>query len=58
MVEHALVSLSAVFILGIAAQWLGWRLRIPSILVLLVFGILAGPVVGWIDPDALLGELL
>jgi NhaP-type Na+/H+ or K+/H+ antiporter len=58
MVEHTLVSLSAVVILGIAAQWLGWRLRIPSILLLLVFGILAGPVLGWINPGKLLGPLL
>ncbi len=58
MVEHTLVSLSAVVILGIAAQWMGWRLRIPSILVLLVFGILAGPILGWINPDTLLGPLL
>ncbi len=58
MVEHALVSLSAVVILGIAAQWMGWRMRIPSILVLLVFGIVAGPVLGWINPEELLGSLL
>lgn len=58
MVEHTLVSLSAVIILGIAAQWLGWRLRIPSILMLLVFGVLAGPVFGWINPGTLLGPLL
>jgi NhaP-type Na+/H+ or K+/H+ antiporter len=58
MVEHTLVSLAAVLILGIAAQWLGWRFRIPSILVLLIFGILAGPVFGWINPGVLLGPLL
>lgn len=58
MVEHTLVSLSVVIILGIAAQWLGWRLRIPSILMLLVFGVLAGPVFGWINPGKLLGPLL
>jgi NhaP-type Na+/H+ or K+/H+ antiporter len=58
MVEHSLISLSAVVILGISAQWLGWRLRIPSILMLLVFGILAGPVLGWINPGELLGSLL
>src|SRR5574340_402740 len=58
MVERAMISLSAVVILGIAAQWLGWRLRIPSILMLLVFGIVAGPVLGWIHPDELLGSLL
>ena len=58
MVEHTLIGLSLVVILGIAAQWLGWRMRIPSILVLLVFGILAGPVLGWINPGELLGPLL
>ena len=58
MVEHALVSLSAVVILGIAAQWLGWRVRIPSILLLLVFGIVAGPILGWIHPGEPLGSLL
>lgn len=58
MVEHSLIGISAVVVLGIAAQWLGWRLRIPSILLLLVFGIVAGPVLGWIDPGSLLGPLL
>lgn len=58
MVEHTLVSLSAVVVLGIAAQWMGWRFRIPSILLLLILGILAGPVFGWIDPGELLGPLL
>ncbi len=58
MVEHSLVSISAVVILGISAQWLGWRMRIPSILLLLIFGILAGPVFGWINPGDLLGTLL
>lgn len=58
MVEETLVSLSAVVVLGITAQWLGWRMRIPSILLLLIFGILAGPVLGWIKPDEMMGPLL
>jgi len=58
MFEPLLVSLSAVLVLGIFAQWLGWRLRLPSILLLLVFGILAGPVTGLIRPGTLLGPLL
>jgi NhaP-type Na+/H+ or K+/H+ antiporter len=58
MEEHALIALSSVVVLGIAAQWLGWRARIPSILLLLIFGIVAGPVTGWIRPDELLGPLL
>ncbi len=44
--------------LGIAAQWLAWRLRLPSILVLLLVGFLAGPVTGFLNPDALLGDLV
>ncbi len=56
--EHFLLSLSAVAVLGISAQWLGWRLRLPSILLLLVFGIVAGPVTGFIQPEALFGNLL
>jgi NhaP-type Na+/H+ or K+/H+ antiporter len=51
-------SLAALLVLGVAAQWAGWRLRIPSIVLLLTLGILAGPVTGLLDPDALLGELL
>jgi NhaP-type Na+/H+ or K+/H+ antiporter len=56
--HHILLSLAAIFIFGVVAQWLAWRLRIPSILLLLGFGILAGPILGFIDPDALLGPLL
>ena len=58
MIESLLVSLSAIAVLGISAQWIGWRYSIPSILLLLVFGIVAGPVTGFLDPDALLGDLL
>lgn len=58
MVEETLISLSAVVVLGITAQWLGWRLRMPSILLLLIFGILAGPVLGWIKPNEMMGPLL
>jgi len=43
---------------GLGAQWLAWRLRLPSILLLLLAGLLVGPVAGWLDPDELLGDLL
>ncbi|MFG0333620.1 MAG: cation:proton antiporter [Maioricimonas sp. JB049] len=58
MTEHLLVALTGVFVLGSLAQWIAWRLRLPSILLLLVFGFLAGPVTGLINPDELLGDLL
>lgn len=44
--------------LGIAAQWLAWRLHIPAIMLLLTAGILAGPLTGILHPDRLLGDLL
>ena len=58
MDEHILVGLSAVVALGISAQWFAWRTKLPAILVLLIFGIVAGPVTGWINPDELLGDIL
>jgi CPA1 family monovalent cation:H+ antiporter len=53
-----MAPLVLILILGIAAQWLAWRLRIPSILLLLLFGLLAGPVLHLLDPNTLLGPLL
>ncbi|UCD94749.1 MAG: sodium:proton antiporter [Candidatus Zixiibacteriota bacterium] len=58
MSEHLLVGLASIIVLGIIAQWLGWRLRLPSILLLLVFGIIAGPISGVLHPDELFGDLL
>ena len=43
--------------LGAGSQWLAWRLRIPSILVLLAVGFVAGPVTGLFQPDEVLGAL-
>ena len=57
--EEILFNLAAIFLLGIGAQWLSWWLRLPSILLLLTFGFLAGPVFGHIAPDEVFpGELL
>ncbi len=59
MHDENLLSVIAVVIgLGTIAQWLAWRLKLPSILLLLSFGILAGPVFHFIDTDALLGDTL
>ncbi|MGW8367434.1 MAG: cation:proton antiporter [Gammaproteobacteria bacterium] len=53
-----LVVLSAIFVAGFACQWIAWRVKLPSILFLLLTGILAGPALGWLNPDELLGDLL
>jgi CPA1 family monovalent cation:H+ antiporter len=53
-----LILLSAIFVAGFACQWIAWRVKLPSILFLLLTGIFAGPVMGWLNPDQLLGDLL
>jgi len=51
-------SLVAVIVLGVVCVWLAWRVRLPSILLLLVCGLIVGPGTRLIDPDALLGALM
>jgi len=58
MTEYILLTLALVSFLGILSQWLSWYIKQPSIIFLLLFGIVIGPVAGLFDPDALMGELL
>ncbi len=58
MSEDILFGIATIIVLGMVAQWLAWRLGLPSILVLLIFGFTAGPVTGLLHPDELLGDLL
>ena len=58
MNDTLLYVIAAVIVLGIAAQWLSWRLKLPSILALLVIGIVAGPVTDILRPDEMFGEIL
>ena len=53
-----LLGLGGVGLASLASQWLAWRLRLPAILFLLLCGILAGPVLGWLDPSEIFGPLL
>lgn len=53
-----LLALTGIIVAGIAAQWLAWRVKVPAILFLLMIGVLLGPMLGWLNPDQLLGDLL
>ncbi len=54
-----MVAITALLGLGMVAQVAAWRLRLPSILLLLGTGFACGPSgLGWIDPDWMLGEHL
>jgi NhaP-type Na+/H+ or K+/H+ antiporter len=58
MHQNVIIGIGSILILGILAQWIGWRLKLPAILPLLIIGFLAGPVTGLLHPDEWLGELL
>ncbi len=58
MNDTTLIDLAAIGVIGIACQWFAWWIRLPAILFLLLAGILAGPVSGWLQPEALFGDLL
>lgn len=58
MHEHSLIGLSLIVGLGILGQLFSWRLHLPSILILLIFGFLAGPITGLVNPDEVFGDLL
>ena len=50
--------LASIGVASLFCQWLAWRLRMPAILFLLAGGIAAGPVLGWLQPEPLFGDLL
>lgn len=51
-------TLALIVGVGMAAQWIAWRTQIPSIIALLVAGLVLGPVTGLLEPDELLGNTL
>ncbi|WP_397471081.1 cation:proton antiporter [Rheinheimera sp.] len=56
--EKISATLALLGIVSLFCQWLGWKLRLPAILPLLVAGLLLGPALGVLDPDKLFGDLL
>jgi len=51
-------AFALVGVLGVGAQWIAWRLNLPAIVLMLVAGLLVGPVFGILDPSAAMGDLL
>ena len=49
---------AAITFISVIALWLAWVLKVPAILFLLFVGLLLGPTLGVLSPDALLGDLL
>ncbi len=52
------MALAMVGALGVGAQWLAWRLRLPAIVLMLAAGLIVGPGLGLLDPQRDIGDLL
>ncbi|MEX3315622.1 cation:proton antiporter [Sulfitobacter sp. PS-8MA] len=44
--------------LGVGSQWLAWRLRMPSIVLMLLAGLIVGPILGILNPATQFGDML
>lgn len=53
---NLVILLAGLLVLGIACQWLAWRLHLPALVLLSAVGIVLGPGLGLLEPHALLGE--
>ena len=58
MNEYFIIGITGIVFTGILAQWIGWRLRIPSILLLALAGLTAGPLTGILRPEVIFGDSL
>jgi len=58
MNDDFIVAITGIGLISIVCQWIAWRVKLPAILFLLLAGIVAGPVSGWLNPDQLFGPLL
>ena len=56
--ESLILKIALIGVLGIGAQWIAWRINKPAIGLMLFAGILAGPVLGLINPEKDFGDLL
>lgn len=53
-----LAKITLIAVLGVGAQWLAWRFRMPAIVLMAAAGIFVGPGLGLLDPARDFGELL
>ena len=55
---NPVTAIALVGAIGVGSQWIAWRLRMPAIVLMLVAGILIGPVLGIFDPARDIGPLM
>ena len=56
MAHHLELAVTLMVALGLAAQWLAWRFRLPAIVLLTAAGLAVGPGLGLLDPSRDFGD--
>jgi len=56
--QHLTEVIASILMVGIAMQWIGWRLKIPALILLIIAGFIMGPITGWIKPEEDFGDML
>ena len=56
--DTVLLLVVGVAVAGVFGQWVGWRLRLPAIIPLLVMGAILGPIGGFVRPSVALGDVM
>jgi len=56
--HSAIIQLAIILCTGVFIAWVAWRIKLPSILLLIIIGIILGPYLGFLNTDKLFMHLL
>ncbi|UXX83367.1 cation:proton antiporter [Roseovarius pelagicus] len=54
----AVMAFALVGVLGVGAQWVAWKMRMPAIVLMLIAGLAIGPGLGLFNPERDIGPLM
>ncbi len=55
--ENIILIIAAIGFISLLCQWLSWKIRLPSILLLLISGLILGPLTHILNPSVIFGSL-
>ena len=54
--QDIITAISLIMVLGVASQWVAWRLKIPAIVLMFFVGLFIGPISGFFEPTVVFDE--
>ncbi|MDF1794977.1 MAG: sodium:proton antiporter [Coxiellaceae bacterium] len=58
MNEKLILILVSIAVISLICQWVAWRVKLPAILFLIIFGLILGPGMHWLRPQEVFGDLM